>query len=255
MTTPDLADRLNLPAYPRAAKYDPAWQIGTMMGPNALWLTEPLAERMDLRPGMRVLDLGCGMATSSIFLAKEFGVQVVATDLWIPATDNLARIREAGVEDRVIPIHAEAHALPFADGYFDAIVSIDAYQYFGTDDLFAPTIAALLKPGGQLGIVVPGLTRELDEAPQELAQWWEPAYWSWHSAAWWQRHLARTGPFTIEHAAAIPDGIDHWVHWARVVADAGYPDHYPGKDELPFLEAVQRSGALAFVEVIARSGS
>jgi len=37
---------------------------------------------------MRVLDLGCGKALSSIFLAKEYGTQVWATDLWISATDN-----------------------------------------------------------------------------------------------------------------------------------------------------------------------
>lgn len=251
----DLANRLSLPAYPRSAKYDPAWQISTMMGPNVLWLTESLTAHMDLRPGMRVLDLGCGMATSSIFLAKEFGVQVFATDLWIGATENFSRIREAGVEDRVIPIHAEAHALPFADGFFDAVTSMDAYQYFGTDDLYAQTITRLLKPEGQLGISVPGLTRELETVPEELAPWWEPALWAFHSAAWWRRHLERTGPFTVNHAGEMPDGIDRWVYWARVCGDAGYPEHYPGKDELPFLEAVQRSGALAFVEVVARARS
>ncbi|MEZ5227484.1 MAG: hypothetical protein R2710_12635 [Acidimicrobiales bacterium] len=46
------------------------------MGPNALWLTEALTEVMTIEPGMKVLDLGCGKAMSSIFLAKEFGAQV-----------------------------------------------------------------------------------------------------------------------------------------------------------------------------------
>lgn len=255
MTTPEsrnLAERLSLPAYPRSATYDSQWQIDTMMGPNALWLTESLANHMRLEPGMRVLDLGCGMATSSIFLAKEFGVEVVATDLWIGATENLARIREAGVEDRVFPVHAEAHALPFADGAFDAIVSIDAYQYFGTSETYTATPLRLLKPGGELGIVVPGLVEELDEVPELLAPYWEPEFWAWHSAAWWRRHLERTGPFEITHAGEIPEGIAHWLHWARVVTDAGYPEHYPSAGELPFLEAVDRSGALAFVEVVAR---
>ena len=66
---------------------------------------------------------------SSIFLAKEFDLQVWATDLWISATDNYQRICEAGLEDRVFPIHADAHALPFADEFFDAIVSLDSYHY------------------------------------------------------------------------------------------------------------------------------
>lgn len=51
------------------------------MGPNVLWLAEALSQMMDLRPGMRVLDMGCGKAISSIFLAKEFGLEVWATDL------------------------------------------------------------------------------------------------------------------------------------------------------------------------------
>jgi cyclopropane fatty-acyl-phospholipid synthase-like methyltransferase len=46
-----------------------------------LWLTEWLAEALDLRPGMRVLDLGCGRAMSSVFLRREFGVQVWASIL------------------------------------------------------------------------------------------------------------------------------------------------------------------------------
>jgi cyclopropane fatty-acyl-phospholipid synthase-like methyltransferase len=36
---------------------------------------------MNLQPGMRVLDLGCGRALSSIFLHREFGLQVWAADL------------------------------------------------------------------------------------------------------------------------------------------------------------------------------
>jgi cyclopropane fatty-acyl-phospholipid synthase-like methyltransferase len=37
---------------------------------------------------MRVLDLGCGRAATSIFLRREFGVQVWATDLWTNASEN-----------------------------------------------------------------------------------------------------------------------------------------------------------------------
>src|SRR5579859_2117031 len=108
---PDLAARLRLDAYPRSAAYDPDWMLENLMGPNAAWLAEALSQAMDLRPGMRVLDMGCGRAISSIFLAKELGLQVWATDLWIGASDNWERIRAAGLQDRVFPIHAEAHAL------------------------------------------------------------------------------------------------------------------------------------------------
>lgn len=251
-TSPDLAAKLTLPAYPCSATYDPQWQVDTMMGPNVLWLMESVTRRMHLEPGMRVLDLGCGMATSSVFLVKEFDLQVWATDLWIGATDNFARIRDAGVEDRVFPIHAEAHALPYADGFFDAIVSIDAYQYFGTDDLYAPVVRRLLKPGGELGIVVPGLVAEVDEVPSHLEPSWETDFWSFHSAGWWRRHLEHTGPFEVDYAGDIPDAIADWLHWERTVAEVGSPPHFPHSEkDIPFLED-DMGKALALVEIVAR---
>ena len=119
--------------FPLSSKYDPNWVIENEMGPNVLWLTEALCQVMPLEAGMRVLDMGCGKAMSSIFLAKEFGVQVWATDLWIKPTENWARIREAGFENQVFPIYAEARSLPYASEFFDAIVSLDSYHYYGTD--------------------------------------------------------------------------------------------------------------------------
>src|SRR4051795_4817539 len=92
-------------------------------GANALWLTEWLSAVVDLRPGMRILDLGCGRAMSSVFLYREFGVQVWATDLWFSASENLQRIRDAGAGGSVYPICAEARSLPFAAEFFDAIIS------------------------------------------------------------------------------------------------------------------------------------
>jgi hypothetical protein len=50
--------------FPRAAKYNPDWVLASVSGAaNPLWLSEWLAAAMDLRPGMRVLDLGCGRAS------------------------------------------------------------------------------------------------------------------------------------------------------------------------------------------------
>jgi SAM-dependent methyltransferase len=159
------------------------WVPANQMGPSALWLLESLTEVMTIEPGMKVLDLGCGRAMSSIFLAKEFGARVWATDLWIAAGDNQERIVEAGVSDLVTPIHAEAHTLPFAAGFFDAIVSIDAYQYFGTADLYLGYVLDFLKPGGRIGAVMPATTRELgEEIPATLERFWEWEFCCFHSA-------------------------------------------------------------------------
>src|SRR3977135_114682 len=124
MDKDELKKRLAKQRFPRSSAYDPMWIIENLMGPHVLWLAEYLAEAVPLRPGMRVLDLGCGKAISSTFFAQEFGVQVTAADLWIKPTENARRIEAAGLADRVTPVHVEAHALPFAEASFDAIVSL-----------------------------------------------------------------------------------------------------------------------------------
>ena len=213
-------DRLIDPRFPRAAAYDPEWIIANASGgANALWLTEWLAEAVELRPGMRVLDLGCGCAVSSIFLRREYGVQVWATDLWFSASENLQRVRDAGVDDGVFPLHADARALPFANGFFDAVLSIDSFVYYGTDDLYLNYVARFLKPGGWLGIAGAGTMQEIDgSVPDHLQAWWEPGMACLHSAAWWRRHWARTGILDIEVSDALHEGWRYWLRWQEVVA-------------------------------------
>src|SRR3954466_1256952 len=144
--------------FPRASKYNPDWVIASASGAaNALWLTEWLTSALDLQPGMRVLDLGCGRASSSIFLHREFGVEVWATDLWFSASENLQRTRDAQVERHVFPIQANARSLPFAAEFFDAILSVDSFVYYGTDDLYLSYLARFLRPGGRLGLAGAGL--------------------------------------------------------------------------------------------------
>src|SRR4051794_34627726 len=86
-----VAELWRVEQFPRSATYDPAWFHMNHMGPNVLWLTEALTQVMPLEPGMRVLDLGCGTALSSIFLARELDVSVFAADLWVAPSGNWER--------------------------------------------------------------------------------------------------------------------------------------------------------------------
>jgi len=242
--------------YPRSAKYDPEWVLKGWMGPNVIWLTEWLCEKMELKPGMRVLDMGCGKALSSVFLAREFGVQVWANDLWVSTTENWQRIKEAGLENQIYPIHAEAHDLPYAEEFFDAIVSLDSYQYYGTDDLYLPSFIKLLKPGGQIGIVVPGLVKDFNgPVPEHLMRpnkvrgtFWVDECWCFHTAAWWQNHWGKLSVTKDVAADVLPDGWKDWLQYENACDKA---DTLIFPSEVPALEE-DAGRYLALVRVLAR---
>jgi cyclopropane fatty-acyl-phospholipid synthase-like methyltransferase len=205
---------------------------------------------------MRILDLGCGRAISSIFFAKEFGVSVCAADLWIKPTENAERIEQAGMSAQVFPILAEAHDLPFAHEGFDAIVSLDAYHYFGTDDLYLGYISRFLKRGGEIGIVVPGVREELSEfPPPNLAPYWAWDFCSFHSPGWWRRHWQKTGLVEVEVADALQDGWKLWLEWNEVCAEYGVERlRHLARKEAEMLR-VDNGRTFGFTRVIARKPS
>lgn len=170
----------------------PEFLSENMMGPNSMAIVRELLKGQNLVPGMRVLDLGCGRGLTSIYLAKAYGVQVFAADLWISATENFQRFRSMGLEDQIIPIHADAGELPFAQEYFDAVVSVDSYHYFGNNDTFAKEhLLPLLKKDGLAALAFPGMKFEvLGNIPDEMAPFWEEeALQMWHSMDWWRPKL------------------------------------------------------------------
>ena len=205
--------------FPRASRYNPDWLIASISGgANSLWLAEWLCQVVELKPGMRVLDLGCGRAAQSIFLAREFGVQVWATDLWFSAAENQQRITDTGVADRVTAVHADARSLPFEAGFFDAILCIDSFPYFATDDQYLSYLARFAKPDGVLALAGACLLQEIDgEVPEHLRAWWDPSVWALHSPQWWRRHWEKTGFVTVERAESMPDGWQRWLDWQRVI--------------------------------------
>jgi ubiquinone/menaquinone biosynthesis C-methylase UbiE len=234
--------------FPRASGYHPEWIMASVSGgANSLWLSEWLAEALDLRPGMRVLDLGCGRGASSIFLRREFGVQVWATDLWNSVSERFQRVRDAGVEDGVFPIHADARSLPFAAEFFDAIISIDAFPYCGgTDDLYLNYLARFVKRGGLVGIAGAGVVQDIGGAvPEHLRTWWtQDQGWCLHSATWWRRHWEQSGIMDIEVADTMPDGWQRWLDWHRAIA----PNN---REEIQALET-DRGSYLGYVRLVGR---
>jgi SAM-dependent methyltransferase len=230
--------------YPLSLKYDPDWIIANSMGSHCLWLQEALIQAMSIKPEMRILDMGCGKAISSIFLAKEFEAQVWATDLWINASDNYQRICEMGVEDKVFPIHADAHDLPFADRYFDAMVSINSLFFFATDENFLKShLFRHIKPGGEIGIIVPGFYKEYkDGIPENLKPYWIDDLNNWHTLDWWINHLNNSGLVDIVLADTLPnqEGNGIFRRSCMIYNTHELPLHVLAGDNITFIRIIAR---------------
>jgi hypothetical protein len=122
------------------------------------------------------------------------------------------------LEERVFPIHAHARELPFAAEFFDAILAIDCYSYFGTDDMYLHYLVQFVKPQGAIGIVGAGLVEEMPlPVPEHLRELWtQDNCWCLHSAPWWRRHWERTGLVEITTSDWMSDGWKFWMYWHKL---------------------------------------
>ncbi len=205
--------------FSKSKKYAQSFINENMMGPNSMKMLEELLQSVKIEKGMRILDLGCGKGLTSVFLTKEFGAQVFATDLWIGATENYELIKSLNLENQIIPIHANAMDLPYADEYFDMIVSIDSYYYFGTEPDFMDTkIAPLVKKGGTIAIAFPGVKNELNGVlPDEMLPSWaevkDEVFRTFHSIKWWKDLLCQSKEIEIESIQEMECFEECWQDW------------------------------------------
>jgi len=118
-------------------------------------------DRLGLRPGDRVLDMGCGAGRHAFEMYRR-GADVIALD---QDADELATVREwftAMKEAGDVPDGAEADvkegdalALPFADSEFDRIVAAEVLEHIPADIQAINELVRVLRPGGTLAVSVP----------------------------------------------------------------------------------------------------
>jgi cyclopropane fatty-acyl-phospholipid synthase-like methyltransferase len=184
------------------------------MGPGGLFLASQMSLRIptQLHQNMRIMDLGCGRGSTSIFLARAYNALVYAIDLWITANDLFDAVRIAGCEDRVLPFNLDATKdLPFPDNYFDAIFCMDAFHYFGADYGFLDHISKYLKSGGYVVVGNPCFDREVKAPlPQVYKAFWPNEFSNYHSPQWWNNLFRESGLFTELVTREAQDGVLLW---------------------------------------------
>jgi cyclopropane-fatty-acyl-phospholipid synthase len=110
-----------------------------------------ICRKLELRPGMRLLDVGCGWGSMAMHAARQYGVQVLGITLSTEQADYARKqVAEAGLTDQV-EIRIQDYR-DLDDGPFDAISSIGMAEHVGTGPYseYAAIVFGQLRPGGRL---------------------------------------------------------------------------------------------------------
>jgi cyclopropane-fatty-acyl-phospholipid synthase len=110
-----------------------------------------VCRKLQLRPGMRLLDVGCGWGALMCHAAREYGVTAVGVTLSREQADYASRqVADMGLDKQVTVRHGDFREV--MDGPFDAIASVEMAQHVGIGALadYATTLHRLLKPEGRL---------------------------------------------------------------------------------------------------------
>lgn len=203
--------------YTRSKAYDTPELRRMIMGPNPVKLEEELLLDHKIPENAVVCDLGSGQGLTSVFLAKEYGFTVYAADLWSDPAENRAFFDRMGLSrDRIIPVKADAAALPFEKEFFDAVVSTDSYNYFGRDERYLDEkLLPFLKHGGYVYIAIPGMKKDChDHLPEELLLSWTPEQLEYmHDAAYWQDMVSRSKDAEVLSVREMESNEEVWADW------------------------------------------
>lgn len=205
--------------YIRSEAYATPELMAKIMGPNPIKLEEELLQDHRIPAGAVVCDLGSGQGLTSVFLAKEYGFTVYAADLWSDPEENRRFFREMGLDDRqIIPVHADATALPFEKEFFDAVISTDSYNYFGRDpEYLDQKLLPFVKKGGYLYIAIPGMKRDCHEdLPPELLLSWTPEQLAYmHDLPYWRNMVEQSRDAEVIEVGEMESNDEVWSDWVK----------------------------------------
>ena len=134
------------------ARQQKTWAAGDYgsIATGILPMAEQLCETVDLRAGDRVLDVASGTGNAALAAARRF-CDVTATD-YVPGLLDRARERAAAERLTVTIREADAEALPFPDGSFDAVLSVVGAMFAPSQERTASELLRVCRPGGKIGL-------------------------------------------------------------------------------------------------------
>ncbi len=230
--------------FPKTNRFDIDVVRSKIMGPNTCKLTEGLMEGADIPRGSVVLDLGSGSGISSVMLARDYGLVTYAADLWSDPGENMRFFESQGLSNRqVIPVKADATQLPFARGFFDAVVCVDSYNYYGRDPEFlGACLLPYVKDGGMLHLAISGMVLDChDDPPACLLVSWTPDQLEYiHDMTWWRNMFSRTPGVEIVRMREMACTCEAWADWVECDNDYARGDR-----------AAVEAGALDYLNTIA----
>ena len=207
--------------YPELDGYSDDECYNDFFGGGGLYLAVEMTRTLRLEPDDVVLDLGCGKGATSIFLAKHYGVRVVALDLWTSAEFLSEKFTAQGYSDRISAIQMDAtQPLPFSDNYFDAIFCMNSFNFYGGSVDFLKHLLKHLKPSGQLCLGSEVLSAEFTKEqianppdvysfklphPNEHVDVFEGDFRKQHTLGWWQDLFQSSGLLNVEVCHELED--------------------------------------------------
>jgi len=130
---------------------------GEEMEAHHISITEQTLAMMNLKPGERVLDLGCGTGWTSRMIAKAVANnarqgQVVGLDV---ADEMIRRARAASKEhENVMFVLGSAQEIPWEENFFDKVLSVESFYYYADQDRALAELFRVLAPKGALYILI-----------------------------------------------------------------------------------------------------
>jgi len=134
------------------ARQHGAWSSGdyAIVGTTLQIVGEELCEALDIRSGQSVLDVAAGNGNATLAAARRW-CQVTSTD-YVPSLLERGRTRAAADGLSVEFKEADAEALPFGDGAFDAVVSTFGVMFTPNQDRAASELVRVCRSGGKIGL-------------------------------------------------------------------------------------------------------